>query len=88
MIAKEQHGNCGKETETKDYETAQKSDSEAMNGFDPGGKGNSNSNMSQTTKQNIPTETNGQAHGHYPDKIHSELTIASNNSDDSRNAAK
>ena len=82
MIAKEQHGNCGKETENKDYETAQKSDSEAMNGFDPGGKGNSNANMSQTTKQNIPTEINGQTHGQHLDKIHSELTIASNNSDD------
>ena len=81
MITKEQHGNCGTETATKDHETAQKSDSEAMNGFDPGGKTNISSNMSQTPKQNIPTEINGQSPGHHPNKIHSELTMATNHSE-------
>ena len=78
MITKEQYGNSGKDTASKEYETAQKSDNEAMNGFDPGGTGASNANMSQT---NIPTETNGQTNGHHPNKIHSELTITSHKSD-------
>ena len=82
MITNEQHGNCGKEEASKDYETAQKSDSDAMNGFDPGGKGDSNSTMSQITRQNIPAEANGQTKSQHLNKIHSELTISLRNSDE------
>lgn len=80
MITKEQHGNCGKETASKDYETAQKSDSDAMNGFDPGGKGDST--MPPIAKQNIPAEANGQTKSQHLNKIHSELTISSKNSEE------
>ena len=71
MITKEQHGSCSKDTGNKECDGATKSDSDKMNGFDPGGKENS-------PQQNIATHSNGQTEDQTPLKIHSEPTSRNN----------
>ena len=79
MITKEQHGSCSKDAGNKECDGATKGDSDKMNGFDPRVNESLSTNMSQISKENIVTDTNGQTKDQSPLKIHSELSPSNKN---------